>query len=37
MARRQWTAMAGTTEQPRWQQWEWDVDAAMAVKTTTII
>jgi hypothetical protein len=30
------TAMAGATEQPQWQQWRMDVDAAMAMKTTTI-
>jgi hypothetical protein len=34
MAQWRWTAMAGTTEQPRWQQW--DIDAAMAMKMTTI-
>jgi hypothetical protein len=28
--------MAGATEQPQWQQWRIDVDAAMAMKTTTI-
>ena len=28
--------MAGATERPQWQQWRMDVDAAMAMKTTTI-
>jgi hypothetical protein len=28
--------MAGATERPQWQQWKIDVDAAMAMKTTTI-
>ena len=30
------SAMEGTTEQPQWQQWRMDVDAAMAMKMTTI-
>jgi hypothetical protein len=30
------TVMAGATEQPQWQQWRMDVDAAMAMKMTTI-
>jgi hypothetical protein len=34
MARRRWTAMAGATERLQWQQW--DVDAAMEMKMTTI-